>query len=491
LDDPFYYKSASVLVSYAYFEKDARQRANFEFFLAAGTAELPAVGGGEGSGSSSPSWWQKRTRRRQGRQGDDSDRPEIHFAIAVAGGDDNANPSSSCSPCAALDAFLPPPEPPSDELDALGIASARLGQRFTLLRRARNEGLDLASHNATLSLLALRGRLRRYRFFFLLNSSAQGPFTPSWTPPGWHWTHAYTSRMGTADAERAALAEGVAAGATADASTTTTIPLSTLSPPPRTVSDRPLRAVRAVASSLVCLPEHDAGGPGARLESWAVALDELGLAAAVRGGALALRGCKTCADADGSVVVGGEYALTRALLDEGHNVATLMAKYARGVDWSDVGAHGRCNDNAHASRVGTLLVRGGGGAVGGDSSSSSTMPLRISQHPFETIFVKSAWHVASPYTRAYASWELAHLLGRAGTEGEWVGGGGGGGGPSAGAPPPPPSLYGWGVSEQGTTGAAGAAAAIERAYASAATPIPAAVAVPSSALAGGSAKAAA
>jgi hypothetical protein len=359
--------------------------------------------------------------------------------------------------------MLPPPEPATAELAALGIASARSGPgRFTLLRRARNEGMDLGSHNATLSFLALRGRLRRYRLFFLINSSAMGPFVPGWVPPGWHWTHAFTARMGTADAERAAAAEQAmaaavgaeqAAGAASDggrrralappeddsaaattATTAVALPLSTRADPPRTAAPgRPLRAVRAVAASLVCLPEEDAGGPGPRLESWAVALDELGLAAAVRAGALAVRPCKTCPDADTSIVVGGEYALTRALLEGGHNVATLLSRYARGLDWGDARArHGRCNDNAHPSRVGTY----GPGA---------------SAHPYETVFVKSSWHVAEGYTSRYAKWALNHLLGRAGTEGARDG-----------------ALYRWGVSAEGTTGAAGAAALVERAYAGAA-----------------------
>jgi hypothetical protein len=448
LADPFFYASAPVLVSYAYFEKDPRQRANFEYFLAAGTGDLPSPDAAAGGGAllAPAAWWRGGGgggggRRRAGggssssSSSSSSSAPEIHFAIAVAG--------EACAPCAALDAILPPAEPPSEELAALGIASARSGggggavdnpdaRRFTLLRRATNEGMDLASHNATLSYLALRGRLHRYRFFFLINSSAMGPFVPSWAPPGWHWTHAFTARLGTADAERAAAlaaAQGAAA-TTTPAAPTTAPPADTRQHPPRTVSPgRPLRAVRAVGSSLVCLPEQDAGGPGARLESWAVALDELGLASAVRAGALAVRSCKTCPDAETSIVVGGEYALTKALLDEGHNVATLLARYARGTDWSDP-SHGRCNDNAHPSRAGSY-------AAG------------LSAHPFETVFVKSSWRVASPYTSRYSAWRLAHLLGRAGTEGAFDA-----------------ALYRWGVSEEGTTGAGAAAVAaeLERAY---------------------------
>lgn len=71
--------------------------------------------------------------------------------------------------------------------------------------------------------------------------------------------------------------------------------------------------VHAVSSSLVCLPAHDAGGPGPRLESWAFALDEAGLGAAIEGGVFVMRGCKLCRDADSGVVVGGEYGITTSM----------------------------------------------------------------------------------------------------------------------------------------------------------------------------------
>eukprot|EP00879_Flechtneria_rotunda_P032081 GHRR01035233.1.p2 GENE.GHRR01035233.1~~GHRR01035233.1.p2 ORF type:complete len:115 (+),score=29.15 GHRR01035233.1:592-936(+) len=82
----------------------------------------------------------------------------------------------------------------------------------------------------------------------------------------------------------------------------------------------------------------------------------------------------------------------------GYNVATLMSRYARGIDWSDP-RHWSCNDNVHPSRAG--LYDG------------------ISMHPYETVFIKSSWHVADPYTKRYSQWQLQHLLGKAGTEGTY------------------------------------------------------------------------
>ena len=66
--------------------------------------------------------------------------------------------------------------------------------------------------------------------------------------------------------------------------------------------------------------------------------------------------------------VEGEYGLSKVLLVAGYNLATLMARYARGTDWRDR-AHWHCNNNTHPSRHGTYD--------------------RISMHPFETVFVKA------------------------------------------------------------------------------------------------------
>jgi hypothetical protein len=72
-----------------------------------------------------------------------------------------------------------------------------------------------------------------------------------------------------------------------------------------------------------------AGGPGPRLESWAFALDQEGLAVAVEGGVFIIRGCKLCQDKESGVVVGGEYGITTAMFNAGYNIATLMSKYAK------------------------------------------------------------------------------------------------------------------------------------------------------------------
>ena len=65
------------------------------------------------------------------------------------------------------------------------------------------------------------GQWHKYRHFILLNSSVRGPFYPSYMGPSWQWTRAFTDRL--------------------------------------------VGNVKLVSSSLVCLPEVDAGGLGPKV----------------------------------------------------------------------------------------------------------------------------------------------------------------------------------------------------------------------------------
>eukprot|EP00798_Chlamydomonas_sp_ICE-L_P026885 gene26885-4495_t len=84
------------------------------------------------------------------------------------------------------------------------------------------------------------------------------------------------------------------------------------------------------------------------------------------------------------------------MLERGYNIATLMSMYVEDIDWRN-SSNWNCNNNIHPSRHGTY-----------DG---------IAFHPFETVFVKSSWHVADPYTQRYSKWKLKHLSGQPGTEG--------------------------------------------------------------------------
>ncbi|PNH08807.1 hypothetical protein TSOC_004615 [Tetrabaena socialis] len=269
----------------------------------------------------------------------------ITYVIVVSG--------STCTPCQKI--------------------HSSLSTKAILLHR-ENDGMDFGSHNYTLEYLRKKELLWKYSYYFLLNSSVKGPFFPSYMPALWHWTDAFVSRFGG----------GVHA-----------VGSSLVCLPP---IDAAVNAFTAVEASESCCPTT--GGPGPRLESWAVALDQVALEITMRRQVFVVRTCKMCVD-DTGIIVRGEYGLTAGLLAEGHNVATLMSMYAQGVDWR-VRENWNCNDNVHPSRHGTY---------GG-----------IAFHPFETaspVFVKSSWHVADPYTSRYARWRRKHLNGSSGADGKF------------------------------------------------------------------------
>ena len=90
--------------------------------------------------------------------------------------------------------------------------------------------------------------------------------------------------------------------------------------------------------------QRRAGGPGPKMESWAFAIDEVGLKVVLDAGVFHTRICKLCED---GVVVMGEYGLTTALFAKGHTVDTLMARYAEDVDWRDE-KNWACNDQVRS-----------------------------------------------------------------------------------------------------------------------------------------------
>ena len=256
-----------------------------------------------------------------------------------------------CGPCSALDRLLQYRQDVTDALTPHLKAAFTGNSHFDMLHRAENEGMDIAAHNVTLMYLKHLGNIQTYKYFMFLNSSVKGPFFPKWVPKNWHWTRAFTDRL----------------------------------------SD----VVKAASASLTCLPSIDAGGPGPRLESWAFAVDSLGLDLLMQGGVFDIRSCKLCPD---GVVVQGEYGLTKVLFDHGYNVATLLSMYPYDIDWRDP-QHWSCNDNVHPSRHGTYD--------------------HITMHPFETVFVKSSWHVGEPFTSHYSTWLSDHAHGVAHTTGSF------------------------------------------------------------------------
>ena len=56
--------------------------------------------------------------------------------------------------------------------------------------------MDVGAHNVTLEWIRGQpGGRGHYGAFIFLNSSTRGPFYPSYMPPGWQWTMAFTSLL--------------------------------------------------------------------------------------------------------------------------------------------------------------------------------------------------------------------------------------------------------------------------------------------------------
>ena len=254
-----------------------------------------------------------------------------------------------CTPCSVFESLL---EYSQDATDALAPHAKAVffgNPHPTLLIRAENIGMDIAAHNITIMHLQEQSILTKYKYFVLLNSSVKGPFFPSWLPPKWQWTNGFTDRLTS--------------------------------------------SVKAVSSSLTCLPALDLGGPGPRLESWAFAVDSSAMNVLIQDGLFEIRSCKVCPD---GIIVQGEYALSRILFDHDFNIATLLSMYPRDLDWR-LQQHWDCNNNVHPSRHGTYD--------------------HIIMHPFETMFVKSSWQVGEPFTSHYSKWFMEHSRGASNTQG--------------------------------------------------------------------------
>lgn len=52
-----------------------------------------------------------------------------------------------------------------------------------------------AGAQVTIEWVRMKGTAKAYRYFIFLNSSVRGPFYPSYMPPDWQWTQAYTARL--------------------------------------------------------------------------------------------------------------------------------------------------------------------------------------------------------------------------------------------------------------------------------------------------------
>jgi hypothetical protein len=146
-----------VYVSYAYYEKDDKQRKNLQFFL--------TVGAG----------YAKHYFRRPA---------HVFFQIIVAG--------DLCTPCQDIEHNFMLAR---DTGGVPGVRKAVISKHTTVLYRHDNVGMDIASHGVGLQWLTFQLRLNQFKYFIFLNSSVRGPFYPSYMPAEWQWTDAFVGAL--------------------------------------------------------------------------------------------------------------------------------------------------------------------------------------------------------------------------------------------------------------------------------------------------------
>lgn len=125
-------------------------------------------------------------------------------------------------------------------------------------------------------------------------------------------------------------------------------------------------SVRLMGTTIVCLPDWDKSGKrGPRVEGFFFCTDKQGLELL-----MAESGIFSQHPTKESAIIHGEYAMSRCILDNGHNIGCMLNKY-RGIDWRKEEYWG-LNENKHPSRLGSYF----GGTI----------------DPFEVVFHKWFWH---------------------------------------------------------------------------------------------------
>ena len=122
--------------------------------------------------------------------------------------------------------------------------------------------------------------------------------------------------------------------------------------------------VKLVGTTIVCLPQWDAGGFGPKVEGFCFCLDKKGLELVLKDGTI-FYNHETKRDA----IINGEYALSRCIINNGFTIDCMLEKY-KNINWYD-GRNHFMNDNNHPSRKNSYF----GGSI----------------DPYEVIFHKWFW----------------------------------------------------------------------------------------------------
>lgn len=187
----------------------------------------------------------------------------------------------------------------------------------TILRR-ENSGYDFGGHHAALEYI--KANSKQYDYYFFMNSGMIGPILPHYVTEA-HWSSIFI----------------------------------------RKINDR----VKLVGTTIVCLPHHDSGGYGPKVEGFFFMVDAIGLQLLVDEQTIFCNHATKY-----SAIVNGEYGLSNCILKHGYSIDCMIPKY-QNIDWRDP-RHYHLNRNTHPSRKNSFYG--------------------ISINPYDVIFHKWFWH---------------------------------------------------------------------------------------------------
>jgi hypothetical protein len=166
---------------------------------------------------------------------------------------------------------------------------------LTIIKR-ENIGFDFGGHNSALEYIEENKKI--YDYYFFMNSGVIGPIIPHYFIET-HWTNIFINKIN--------------------------------------------ETVKLVGTTIVCLPNFDAGGYGPKVESFFFMVDQIGLDL--------LKNEKTifCNHLDKfSAVINGEYGLSNCVLRNGYSIDCMLRKY-QNIDWRNKNNY-NLNNNIHPSR---------------------------------------------------------------------------------------------------------------------------------------------
>lgn len=167
---------------------------------------------------------------------------------------------------------------------------------LTVIKR-ENIGFDFGGHNCALQ--HIESNNKKYDFYFFMNSSVIGPILPHYFINE-HWANIFI----------------------------------------RKIND----VVKLVGTTIVCLPLHDLGGYGPKVEGFFFMVDQIGLDL--------LKNQKTIfCDHNNKIdaIINGEYGLSNCILNNGYSIDCMLRKY-QNIDWRDSSNYNN-NCNIHPSRT--------------------------------------------------------------------------------------------------------------------------------------------